>query len=170
MDSFISCSENFIWRFVSSFTSASTENLVQQGLCPKKFGVLQGGSSLIRRSDRKELLAQLVIYRVLTLVIILDRVPTQMQLPQQAPFLFRLGAPLKSSVEVLTACLHGSLSGIGNLPRQLAKMHYIVSFKQRDIDEWPMLVSSLGPDLSNGIILCKLISLLLGEVWSPCQL
>lgn len=125
---------------------------------------MQGGASLVRRNDRKELLAQLVIYRVLTLVIILDRVPALMQLPQQAPFLFRLGAPLKSSEDVLTACLHGSLSGIGNLPRQLAKMHYTVSFKQRDIDEWPMLVSSLGTDLSNGIILCKLISLLLGEV------
>lgn len=127
---------------------------------------MQGGASLVRRNDRKELLAQLVIYRVLTLVIILDRIPALMQLPQQAPFLFRLGAPLKSSEDVLTACLHGSLSGIGSLPKQLAKMHYTVSFKQRDIDEWPMLVSSLGTDLSNGIILCKLISLLLGEVGS----
>jgi hypothetical protein len=125
---------------------------------------LQGGASLIRRGDRKEYLSQLVIYRILTLVILLDRIPFVMQLPQQAPFIFRLGAECKSSEAVLMECLHGSLRGVGKLSKHLSKMHYEVSFKQRDVDEWPMTVSSLGTDLSNGIILCKLVTVLLGQV------
>ena len=105
-----------------------------------------------------------MIYRVLTLVILLDRIPAKMQLPQQAPFLFRLGSECKSSEAVLMEVLHASLSGVGKLSKHLGKMHYEVSFKQRDVDEWPMSVSSLGTDLSNGIILCKLVTLLLGQV------
>lgn len=128
------------------------------------FWYVQGGASLLRRGDRRELLSQLVIYRVLTLVIILDRIPSKMQLPQQAPFLFRLGSECKSSESVLMEVLHSSLSGVGKLSKHLAKMHYEVHFTQRDVDEWPMSISSLGTDLSNGIIVCKLVTLLLGQV------
>jgi hypothetical protein len=125
---------------------------------------VQGGASIVRRGDRKELLSQLVIYRVLTLVILLDRIPSKMQLPQQAPFLFRLSSECKSSEAVLMEVLHASLSGVGKLTKHLAKMHYEVHFKQRDVDEWPMSVASLGTDLSNGIILCKLVTVLLDQV------
>lgn len=96
--------------------------------------------------------------------MLLDRVPRHMLLPQQAPFLFRMGAQGKSSDAVLTACLQSSLCGIGKLDKYLGKLCYRVDYVQRDVDEWPMSVSSISHDLANGIILCKLVSLLFGEV------
>jgi abnormal spindle-like microcephaly-associated protein len=123
----------------------------------------------MQRDDKRALLSQVVIYRILTLVIILDRVPKHMQLPQEAPFIFRMNAECKSSEQVLMDCLHSSLSGIGKLSRYLAKLRYAVDLVQRDVDEWPLTVSAISQDLSNGIILCKLVSVLFGEV-SPGSL
>jgi abnormal spindle-like microcephaly-associated protein len=123
----------------------------------------------MQRDDKRALLSQVVIYRILTLVIILDRVPKHMQLPQEAPFIFRMNAECKSSEHVLMDCLHSSLSGIGKLSRYLAKLRYTVDLVQRDVDEWPLTVSAISQDLSNGIILCKLVSVLFGEV-SPGSL
>jgi hypothetical protein len=80
-----------------------------------------------------------------------------------------MNADCKSSEKVLLDCLHASLSGVGKLSKHLAKMHYTVELKQRDVDEWPMVVNSMASDLSNGIILCKLVSLLLGEVCTLCH-
>jgi hypothetical protein len=129
---------------------------------------------MLQRGDKRALLSQIVIYRVLSLVIILDRVPKHMQLPQQAPFVFRMNAVCKSSEQILMDCLHSSLSGIGKLSRYLAKFRYTVDLVQRDVDEWPLTVSSIAHDLSNGIILCKLVSVLFGQVgfclsWPLCH-
>jgi hypothetical protein len=125
---------------------------------------MQGGASLLRCADKKKLLSELVIYRILCLVIVLDRVPKQMQLPQEAPFIFRLSATLKSSEDILNDCLQCSLAGIGKLSRHLSKASYVVDLKQRDVDEWKTDVVSLAADLSNGIVLCKLVTVLFGSV------
>jgi hypothetical protein len=134
---------------------------------------MQGGASLARRPHKRQELAQLVIYRILLLVLLLDRVPRHMQLPQDAPFLFRLNSACKSSEEVTAECLQSSLAGIGKLSRHLTKAGYVVDHRQRDVDEWPMQVAKMGPDLSNGIILCKLVSVLFDgtvrPIMSCCQ-
>lgn len=87
-----------------------------------------------------------------------------MQLPQDAPFLFRLNSTCKASEDVAAECLQSSLAGIGKLSRHLIKAGYVVDHRQRDVDEWPMQVVKIGPDLSNGIILCKLVSMLFDGV------
>jgi hypothetical protein len=132
---------------------------------------MQGGPSALRSTDKGKLLAELVLYRILCLVRLLDSVPRHMQLPQEAPFIFRLNAPHKSSEELLIDCLQASLSGIGKLSRHLARASYVVDHRQRDVDEWTMDVTSLGSDLSNGVVLCKLVSVLFGTVRpmrTPC--
>lgn len=125
---------------------------------------MQGGASLIRCNDKRKLLGELVVYRILSLILILDCIPRVLQLPQDAPFVFRLAAPFKSSDDVVTECLQSSLAGIGKLSRHLSKAQYVVEHKQRDVDEWKTDIVSLAADLSNGIILCKLVSLLFGNV------
>lgn len=123
----------------------------------------QGGATLGRKPHKRGALGQLVIHRILLLVLLLDRAPRHLQLPQDAPFLFRLSAACKSSEAVLTECLQASLAGIGKLSKHLCKLGYIVDHRQTDVDEWPMQVSALGPDVSNGIVLCKLTSVLFPE-------
>ena len=125
---------------------------------------VQGGASLARRPHKRAALGQLLIHRLLLLILLLDRAPRHLQLPQDAPFLFRLAAPCKSSEAVLTECLQASLAGIGRLSKHLAKLGYAVEHCQTDVDEWPMQVAALGPDLSNGIVLCKLTSVLFPEL------
>ena len=135
-----------------------------------RIGVMQGGASLIRCNDKRKLLAELIVYRILSLILLLDRIPHHLQLPQDAPFIFRLSAPCKSSEEVVAECLQSSLAGIGKLSRLLSKAHYLVDHKQRDVDEWKTDVVCLAADLSNGILLCKLVSLLFGTVCSSLPL
>ena len=126
--------------------------------------LVQGGASSLTRKDKHDALAQLVLYRVLSLVILLDRVPSVVRIPHDAPFIFRLNASVKSSERIIMDCLLGSLRGMGDPLRHLKKMQYVVSFEQRDVDEYPMVVYQLAQGLSNGIILCKLITLLFKQV------
>ena len=105
-----------------------------------------------------------MLYRILALVLLLDNIPKHVRLPQNAPFIFRLSAPCKSSEQVLMECLHPNLAGLGKLSRTLSKLGYEVQHKQRDVDEWTTDIKKLASDLSNGIVLCKLISLTCGTV------
>lgn len=149
---------------VSCFNKPQHFNHCARSLKVDAHVLMQGGASLIRCADKKKLLSELVIYRILCLVILLDRIPKHMQLPQEAPFIFRLAATLKSSEDVLNDCLQCSLAGIGKLSRHLSKASYAVDLKQRDVDEWKTDVVSLAADLSNGIVLCKLVTVLFGTV------
>lgn len=85
---------------------------------------VQGGASMRDRAAKRDLLSHLVLYRILSLAILLDRMPQHCAMPSDAPFVFRLGGTVKSTEALIMGCLHDSLKGMGHLVKHLDKLKY----------------------------------------------
>ncbi len=80
-------------------------------------------------------LSKLILKRFLLLVLLLDTVNSQAQLPRHAPLLFRIDAQIKSSAAAVQAFTHQRLQGEGNVLRHLELLGYRLGYAQSPLTE-----------------------------------
>jgi abnormal spindle-like microcephaly-associated protein len=107
-------------------------------------------------------LGKLILKHFLLLVLLLDTVNTQVQLPRHAPLLFRIDSPIKSSADIVRSFLHQRLHGEGNVLRHLDLLGYRLGYQQSPLTEYPFAITNLAVDLRDGLRLCRLVELLTG--------
>ncbi|XP_034952055.1 protein abnormal spindle [Chelonus insularis] len=79
------------------------------------------------------------------------------------PCLFHKKAPFKESREILLTFSRLVLSGIGDITKVLRTHNYIVSHKQTCLDEYDYAVKNLCTDLRDGVRLCRVMELIIGD-------
>ena len=84
----------------------------------------------------------LVLYRIVVLVIFLDRMKLE-NILDKVPRLFMKGAFVKSSQAVLLAVCRDFLSSEGNFMKHLSRIGLTVSYKQDPIDELDFNIKNL---------------------------
>ncbi|CAM9251009.1 unnamed protein product, partial [Chrysoparadoxa australica] len=94
----------------------------------------------------------------LQVVLLLDRARFRMLL-SDVPCLFRLESEVKSSQEVLRQFCQ-FLKGVGDFIRDLSKVGYVVTYKQKYIDEFDFSVQNLAVELRDGVRLTRLVQVL----------
>lgn len=97
----------------------------------------------------------LVLYRIVVLVIFLDRMKLE-NILDKVPRLFMKGAFVKSSQAVLLAVCRDFLSSEGNFMKHLSRIGLTVSYKQDPIDELDFNIKNLATDLRDGVCLTRM--------------
>ena len=105
-----------------------------------------------------EALAGTVLKRTLLLVFLLDR--AQAGTGTAAPLLFRKGATLKTSGDVIRAALQASCHGEGDVLRRLGHYGYKLFHKQEPVREYDFRTTNLALDMRDGVRLCRLVDAL----------
>ncbi|KAL7563175.1 hypothetical protein ACA910_014452 [Epithemia clementina (nom. ined.)] len=104
-------------------------------------------------------LRSLVLYRLLALFFFLDRAKRE-NILDKVPALFRTGAEVKSSKDVLLYFCRHFLSQEGDFMKHLSRMQLTVSYKQEPVDEIKFSISNLAVDLRDGVRLTRLLEIL----------
>jgi abnormal spindle-like microcephaly-associated protein len=105
-----------------------------------------------------EALAGTVLKRTLLLVFLLDR--AQAGTGTAAPLLFRRGARLKTSGDVIRAALQASCHGEGDVLRRLGHYGYKLHHAQEPVREYDFRTENLALELRDGVRLCRLVDTL----------
>ena len=105
-----------------------------------------------------EALARTVLKRTLLLVFLLDR--AQAGTGTAAPLLFRRGARLKTSGDVIRAALQASCHGEGDVLRRLGHYGYKLHHAQEPVREYDFRTENLALELRDGVRLCRLVDTL----------
>ncbi|KAK0095007.1 hypothetical protein PV326_009440 [Microctonus aethiopoides] len=79
------------------------------------------------------------------------------------PCLFHKKAINKDSRAILLAFSREVLSGVGDITKILRTHGYVVSYKQTYLDEYNYAVKNIGLDLCDGVRLCRLMELIIGD-------
>ncbi|KAK0073812.1 hypothetical protein PV325_009193, partial [Microctonus aethiopoides] len=79
------------------------------------------------------------------------------------PCLFHKKAINKDSRAILLAFSREVLSGVGDVTKILRTHGYVVSYKQTYLDEYNYAVKNIGLDLCDGVRLCRLMELIIGD-------
>jgi hypothetical protein len=97
----------------------------------------------------------LVLYRLMVLVLFLDRAKTENVL-DKVPRLFSKGSAVKSSRAVLLAFCRDFLSSEGDFIKHLSRIGLTVSYKQDPVDELDFNIANLATDLRDGVKLTRM--------------
>jgi CAMSAP CH domain/Calponin homology (CH) domain len=106
-------------------------------------------------------LRTVVLYRLLTLILFLDRAK-MFNILDQAPNLFVTSSPVKSTREVLLFICRNFLKAEGDFTKHLSRLGIKVHYQQESVDELDFTVSNLRVDLNDGVRLSRMTELLTG--------
>ena len=110
----------------------------------------------------KDELRKVALHRVITLIALLDK-SRNANILDKIPCLFNVNGEVKSTKELLTCIQRDFLSGEGNFMKHLHHMGLDVTYQQKFIDEYDFSVTNLAVDLRDGIRLCRMTEILVGD-------
>ena len=111
-------------------------------------------------------LRSLVLYRLLVLILFLDRAKMANCL-EKTPMLFHTTAKVKSTRDVLLAFCRDFLKSEGDFVKHLSRVGLKVFYKQESVDELDFTVTNLRVDLNDGVRLARMTELLTGASLLP---
>jgi abnormal spindle-like microcephaly-associated protein len=106
-------------------------------------------------------LRTIVLYRLLVLILFLDRAKMANVL-EKAPNLFTRSSAVKSTRDVLLAFCRDFLKAEGDFVKHLSRVGLQVFYKQEAVDELDFTVTNLRVDLNDGVRLARMTELLTG--------
>ena len=111
-------------------------------------------------------LRTVVTYRLLVLILFLDRAKTS-NILDQAPNLFTSSSTIKSTKDVLLFICRNFLKAEGDFTKHLSRLGIKVQYQQEAVDEIDFSVTNLRVDLNDGVRLTRMTELLTGVTLLP---
>jgi abnormal spindle-like microcephaly-associated protein len=107
-------------------------------------------------------LRTIVVYRLLVLILFLDRAKMARLLDEDVPNLFVPTSTVKSTRAVLLTFCRGFLQAEGDFTKHLTRLGIHVHYQQKAMDELDFTVTNLRVDLNDGVRLTRMAELLTG--------